>query len=57
MYDIRYGVTFHDGATLTADDVVASLEMHLNPTVGSYWSSVYRNVKSHREDRARWRSR
>ena len=32
--------------TLTADDVVASLNLHLNPQVGSYWASVYRNVKS-----------
>lgn len=46
VYDIRPGVTFHDGGTLTADDVVASLEMHLDPKVGSYWASVYRNVKS-----------
>jgi peptide/nickel transport system substrate-binding protein len=46
VYDIRPGVTFHDGGTVTADDVVASLEMHLNPKVGSYWASVYRNVKS-----------
>ena len=46
VYTIRDGVTFHDGTTLTADDVVASLSAHLNPDVGSYWASVYRNVKS-----------
>ena len=46
VYTIRQGVTFHDGTTLTADDVVASLKYHLNPDVGSYWNSVYRNVKS-----------
>jgi peptide/nickel transport system substrate-binding protein len=46
VYTIRDGVTFHDGTALTADDVVASLSMHLNPDVGSYWASVYRNVKS-----------
>ena len=45
-YTIRKGVTFHDGTTLTADDVVASLQRHLSPQVGSYWASAYRNVKS-----------
>ncbi len=46
VYQIRQGVTFHDGSTMDADDVVASLSYHLNPEVGSYWASVYRNVKS-----------
>ncbi|GAB3073653.1 ABC transporter substrate-binding protein [Intrasporangium mesophilum] len=46
VYTIRNGVTFHDGTTLTADDVVASLERHLDPNVGSYWASVFQNVKS-----------
>ncbi len=46
VYTIRDGVTFHDGSTLTADDVVASLNMHLRPEVGSYWASVFRYVKS-----------
>ncbi len=46
VYDLRSGVTFHDGSTMTADDVVASLKRHTNPDVGSYWESVYRNVKS-----------
>jgi peptide/nickel transport system substrate-binding protein len=46
VYTIRKGVTFHDGTTLTADDVVASLQRHLAPQVGSYWASAYRNVKS-----------
>jgi peptide/nickel transport system substrate-binding protein len=46
VYTIRQGVTFHDGTTLTADDVVASLQRHLEPRVGSYWASAYRNVKS-----------
>jgi peptide/nickel transport system substrate-binding protein len=46
VYTIRDGVTFHDGTSLTADDVVASLSLHLNPQVGSYWASVYRYVKS-----------
>ena len=46
VYAIREGVNFHDGTPLTAEDVVASLNSHLNPDVGSYWASVYRNVKS-----------
>ncbi len=29
---------------MTAEDVAASLSLHLNPDVGSYWYSVYQNV-------------
>ncbi|WP_395453461.1 ABC transporter substrate-binding protein (plasmid) [Azospirillum melinis] len=32
---LRKGVTFHDGKSLTADDVVYSLKRHLDPAVGS----------------------
>ena len=46
VYTIRSGVTFHDGTTMTAADVVASLQRNLDPNVGSYWGSVFRNVKS-----------
>lgn len=46
VYTIREGVRFHDGSTLTAADVVASLRRHLDPKVGSYWVSAYENVKS-----------
>ncbi|MFJ6415471.1 ABC transporter substrate-binding protein [Paeniglutamicibacter sp. NPDC091659] len=46
VYTIREGVKFHDGTTLTADDVVASMERHLDPKVGSFWFSVYDRVKS-----------
>jgi peptide/nickel transport system substrate-binding protein len=46
VYDLRSGVTFHDGTPMTADDVVASLKRHIDPNVGSYWNSVYKNVKS-----------
>ena len=31
---------------MTAEDVVASLQRHLDPDVGSYWAGVYGNVKS-----------
>ena len=46
VYDLRSDVTFHDGTAMTADDVVASLKRHLDPNVGSYWNSVFKNVKS-----------
>lgn len=45
VYTIRPGVRFHHGSTLTADDVVASMRRHMDPKVGSYWVSVYRNVE------------
>lgn len=46
VYTIRQGVTFHDGSTMTADDVVVSLSAHLNPAYGSFWMGVYANVES-----------
>ncbi len=45
VYTIREGVKFHDGTTLTADDVVFSMNRHLDPAVGSFWYSAYNNVK------------
>lgn len=46
VYEIRSGVSFHDGTTLTANDVVVSMRRHLDPAVGSSWFSVYQNVAS-----------
>ena len=46
VYTIRDGVTFHDGTPLTAADVVASMNRHLDPAIGSSWYSVYQNVVS-----------
>lgn len=46
VYQIRQGVTFHDGTPLTADDVVASMSRHLDPVIGSSWFGVYQNVDS-----------
>jgi peptide/nickel transport system substrate-binding protein len=46
VYELRDGVTFHDGAPLTAADAVASMRRHLDPKVGSSWYSVYQNVTS-----------
>lgn len=44
VYQIREGVTFHDGSPMTAADVVASMSRHLDPEIGSSWFSVYQNV-------------
>ena len=46
VYTIRSGVTFHDGTPLTANDVVVSMNRHLDPAIGSAWYSVYQNVES-----------
>ncbi|MDL9981595.1 ABC transporter substrate-binding protein [Microbacterium sp. ASV49] len=46
VYEIRQGVTFHDGTPLTAADVVASMNRHLDPNVGSSWADVYKYVTS-----------
>ncbi|GGQ22348.1 MULTISPECIES: ABC transporter substrate-binding protein [Streptomyces] len=46
VYQIRPGVRFHDGTTLTADDVVASLRRHLDPKTASVWANPFRNVKT-----------
>jgi peptide/nickel transport system substrate-binding protein len=46
VYSIRDGVTFHDGTSLTAEDVVVSMNRHLDPAVGSFWYGVYQNVVS-----------
>jgi peptide/nickel transport system substrate-binding protein len=45
VYTIREGVKFHDGTPLTADDVVYSMNRHLDPAVGSFWYAAYANVK------------
>ncbi|QGP81050.1 ABC transporter substrate-binding protein [Sphingobium sp. CAP-1] len=37
---LRKGVTFHDGATLTAQDVVWSLMRHKDPAVGSKLATI-----------------
>ncbi|MFF2008419.1 ABC transporter substrate-binding protein [Streptomyces sp. NPDC058195] len=46
VYTLRPGVRFHDGTTMTADDVVASLKRHLDPAVGSPWASTFKNVRT-----------
>ncbi|MYS80744.1 ABC transporter substrate-binding protein [Embleya scabrispora] len=46
VYKIRQGVTFWDGSPLTADDVVYSLNRHLDPAVSSLWGTYYDKVES-----------
>src|SRR5690606_14315766 len=46
VYTLREGVTFHDGSTMTADDVAFSLRRHLEADPASYWGLWYDNVES-----------
>ena len=54
VYTIRDGVTFHDGTPLTAADVVASMNRHLDPAVGLV---VVLGLPERRVDRADRRPR
>ncbi|MFD7026754.1 ABC transporter substrate-binding protein [Streptomyces sp. NPDC059917] len=46
VYDLRAGVHFHDGAVMSADDVVYSLGRQMNPDNGAAWNSEFVNVES-----------
>lgn len=54
VYTLRPNVKFHDGTTMTADDVVASLKRHMNPAVGSPGPRRSR-TSGPSNGRARWR--
>ncbi|MDB6177661.1 ABC transporter substrate-binding protein [Paracoccus sp. Z330] len=41
---LKSGVTFHDGKTLTADDVVFSLQRHSDPAVGSKVAALAKQI-------------
>ena len=41
---LKSGITFHDGKSLTADDVVFSLKRHLDPSVGSKVNSIAKQI-------------
>ncbi|MGW7579000.1 ABC transporter substrate-binding protein [Streptomyces sp. NPDC054765] len=46
VYTIRQGVKFHDGTTMTPEDVAYSLRRHMDAKLGSYWATSFRNVHS-----------
>lgn len=46
VYDLRAGVRFHDGRTMTADDVVFSLGRQRDPDNAAAWAQVFQNVTS-----------
>lgn len=46
VYDLREGVRFHNGGTMTADDVVFSLERQRDPDNAAAWAQVFQNVSS-----------
>lgn len=47
VFDIRDDVTFWDGTPMTVDDVVYSINRHLDPAEGSYWGGgVVANITS-----------
>ncbi len=50
IFKIRKGVTFHNGKTLNADDVVATLNYHLGPDSKSPAKSVLSSVTSVKAD-------
>ncbi|RLV65057.1 oligopeptide ABC transporter substrate-binding protein [Streptomyces sp. CBMAI 2042] len=44
VYDLREGVRFHDGRTMSADDVVHSLGRQRDPDNAAAWAQVFQNV-------------
>ncbi|MFJ7956310.1 ABC transporter substrate-binding protein [Streptomyces sp. NPDC096319] len=46
VYDLRPGVRFHDGRTMTADDVVYSLGRQRDPDNAAAWAQNFQNVTS-----------
>lgn len=46
IYDLRKGVRFHGGGTMTADDVVFSLDRQRDPDNAAAWAQVFQNVTS-----------
>lgn len=50
MFKIRPGVTFHDGKSVTAKDVIASIRHHMGPDTKSGAKSILTSVEDIRED-------
>ncbi|MEU8320530.1 ABC transporter substrate-binding protein [Nonomuraea sp. NPDC048881] len=46
VYTIRDGVKFWDGTPLTAEDVAASLNRHLDSALGTWWGDYFHTVQS-----------
>ncbi|MER7851489.1 ABC transporter substrate-binding protein [Streptomyces bacillaris] len=46
VYDLRPGVRFHDGRTMTADDAVYSLNRQRDPDKAAAWAQTFQNVAS-----------
>lgn len=46
VFELQSGLTFHDGAPVTAEDVVYSFERILDPAVGAKLFAVFQNVES-----------
>ncbi|WP_405775729.1 ABC transporter substrate-binding protein [Streptomyces sp. NBC_00859] len=46
VYDLRSGVRFQHGGTMTAADAVYSLRRHMDKRTGSYWAEDFKNVRS-----------
>ncbi|MHC1551330.1 ABC transporter substrate-binding protein [Phyllobacterium sp. K27] len=44
LVKLRKGVTFHDGKSLTADDVIFSIQRHLDPAVGSKVNALAKQI-------------
>ncbi|MFD3997753.1 ABC transporter substrate-binding protein [Streptomyces sp. NPDC058548] len=49
VYDLRSGVRFHDGRTMSADDVVFSLGRQRDPDNAAAWAQNFENVASIRK--------
>ncbi|WP_329276429.1 ABC transporter substrate-binding protein [Streptomyces sp. NBC_00691] len=49
VYDLRGGVRFHDGRTMSADDVVYSLGRQRDPDNAAAWAQNFENVASIRK--------
>ena len=50
VFKIRKGITFHDGKTVTADDVIASLQHHRGPDTKSAAKSLLETITDIKAD-------
>lgn len=49
-FKLRNGVEFHNGKTVSADDVIASIQLHLDPNTKSPMATVLASVKTISKD-------